>query len=580
LAEQLFDAKGEIVSSGLHPGKGNTQIPLWERGSNVLFKDSSVKPGPRQSLIFNKPSGLLGNGIRSVNNEGSAALVWGNRKNLYRGTSIPIAIAATRASSLINALDNDFLNWAALPTTTVSDEGTIVAPDSTDSLKCEANAITSAIGAHRDLAAGATDFTGKVFSIWLYIDSNAYPNVNAGSGIRLRFSSQTAVTGDWDEFWLPRAVVPAADTWTKVELDLNVEVRDNFSGIFDITAVLSMQLLIEVELGLNFGSGDSVYWDEIEFSGTYTGTDLDRWSIVQFGQSVLASNGVDEVQYLANITTGLFQNLSDAGGDLPNTFRAKILGKLGPYIIAFNTDNDDTEARWCSEDDVLTWTPLASNSARDINIRDMNSSIKAVVEFGNSLLIVGITRAHIFQFLGPPFFFGAQKLIDGIGAVGKNAITEGGILIYGFSPHGIYITDGSTKQFIDQPDIHKFIFEGDNKYDKTRAELTCVWEDANDEEIYFSYPTIDGFGFTVSFNPALQVWSMHDYWRTAASPGELWRAPVLLSSTGDVWLQSDGGAGSSQDVNPLGLSDLTKVITGYGNPGYGENPYGGLDTID
>ena len=575
----LFDAKGELVTSGLHPGVGNTQIPLWEKGTNVVFKDGSVKPGPPQSLIFTKASGLLGNGIRSIDNQGSAALAWGNRQHLYRGTAVPTTNNATRASTLINDMDSDVANWTE-QNATITDDA-LAAPGGTGGcLRIAGLAASTLMGAWRALEAGPTDFTNRVFTFWVRLNAAAFAKgLHPGWGFRIWLYADATATTHYYEYRLPGAQITAGDSWFKIELDVNAETPDSENGVPDLTAIESIKIGIQGDLSL-WGLSDYAYIDELEFAGYYTGTDLDRWSIVQYGQSVLATNGVDEVQYLADITTGLFVDLSEAGGDLPSSFRAQILHKLGPFIIAFNTDNDNTEARWCSEDNVLNWLPIAQNSARDINLRDMNSSIKCVVEFGNSLLVVGSTRAHLFQFIGPPFFFGAQKYIDGIGAVGKNALTEGGRMIYGFSPHGLYITDGTEKQYIDEPSMHSFIFESDNKYDKTRAELVCVWEDAIDDEIYFSYPTIDGSGFTVSFNPKLQVWSMHNYWRTAASPGELWDAPVLMAETGDIWIQSTGGAGSSFDVNPLGLSDKTSMSFGYGDPGHGHTPYGGQLDID
>ena len=136
------------------------------------------------------------------------------------------------------------------------------------------------------------------------------------------------------------------------------------------------------------------------------------------------------------------------------------------------------------------------------------------------------------------------------------------------------------KEFIDAPDMHSFVYENDNKYDVERAALVCTWEDPNDDEVYFSYPTIDGSGFTVSISPKLQVWSMHDYWRTAASQGELWAAPILLSPNGDIWVQSSRGAGSSFASNPLGFSDMLSIPIGYGDAAYGEQPYGGKVELD
>ena len=579
--ERLVNAKGELITSGLHPGTGNSQIPLWATGSNVVFKDGSVKPGPQQSLIFNKSSGLLGIGIRSIDNQGEGALVWGTRQSLYRGVSIPTSVDATRAGTVINDLDTDSGNWVADANTTVSDDARAAPGGTGGSLQFEGKAASTLEYAARDLAAGPTDLTGKTLTIWFQCETEiTYDKLSAGGdAVRIKLSSELEAVGtNWNEYYFSKTLISTWGSWVQIVLDLSTEEADDSNGTLVISAVKSIAL--SIKLVSNATINDRFYWDELSIAGFYTGTNLDRWSIVQFGQSVLASNGIDEVQYLADITTGVFQNLSDAGGDLASSFRAAILQKLGPYIIAFNTDNDNTEARWCTEDNVLVWTPIASNSARDINLRDMNSSIKCVIEFGNSLLVIGDTRAHIFQFVGAPFFFGAQKLIDGIGAVSKNAVCESGRMVFGFSAHGIWVSDGAVKNYIDEPDIHSFIYEGDKRYDKGRAELVCAWEDSNDDEIYFSYPTVDEYGFTVSFAPKSQVWSLHDYWRTAASPGELWKAAVLLSNTGDVFVQSESGTGSTFDVNPLGLSDELIILLGMGEAAMGEGPYGGEVVVD
>ena len=73
---------------------------------------------------------------------------------------------------------------------------------------------------------------------------------------------------------------------------------------------------------------------------------------------------------------------------------------------------------------------------------------------------------------------------------------------------------------------------------------------------------------------------MHDYWRTAASPGELWKASVFLSETGDVFIQDITGSGSTADVNPVGLSDGLELKIGYGDAAMGQQPYGGLGVLD
>jgi hypothetical protein len=574
--EKIFDAKGEIIVSGVHPSVGNSQIPLWQKGSNILFKDGSAKVGPQQSPLYTKPSALVGNGIRSIDNEGVPALVWGDRRDLWKGTDPPTAINVTGAVTSINDMDAEAANWT--PTAcSLSDDGATFAPGSSSSVRADSDGAAKFMLLDQDFAAAPHDFSDLIFSFWVAVDTPTWNNLKAGTAIHLKLGTDSGGASNWGKWYLPKSFIVLPDTWYRVELDTN-RVPDAESGTVDLADISYIEFTVDGESTMSVN--DTAWFDSIGIGGRYTGGDLDRWSIVQFGQSVLATNGVDPVQYLADISTGVFADINSAGGDLSSSFRCKILQKLGPYIIAFNTDNDNTEARWCTEDDVLTWTPVASNSARDINLRDMNSSIKAVTEFGNSLMVIGHNRAHIFQFLGPPFFFGAQKLIDGIGAVSSNAVTEGGRLIFGFGPNGIWLTDGQIKEYIDEPDIHSFIYEGDNKYDALRAALTCTWYDARDDEVYFSYPTVDGFGFTVSFNPSLQVWAMHDYWRTAAGAGELWDAPGLLDSNGNVWIQSETGTGSSFEFSPIGVGDILGITLGWGEGGYGEQGYSGIGEFD
>lgn len=402
----LFNGTPEAISTGIAPGKTNKSAVLWKDGSNFIFADGGLKIAPEQFLLITKGSAEDIIGIVAVDNEGSAAAVWGDKVSLWKTTTPPTAVDVTRAS------------------------------------------------------------------------------------------------------------------------------------------------------------------------GAYTGTIGDLWSIVQFGQTVLATNGIDNVQYLVDITSGLFVDL-DTVSDLPDTFRCDSLNKLGPYIIAFHTDQDNTEARWCTEDDPTTWIPLATNSARDINLRDINSDIVASSEFGDALMVWGRNRAHIFQFLGPPFFFGAKKILDGTGLAGKNAFTTVGRLIYGMSNNTIFVTDGSTYQNIDDPDIHQYVFE--EMLDIAEIKRTTVWYDPNEDEVYFSFMTLDGKGKTVSFNPKLQVWSLHSYFRSAADSGGLFDNPLLGDNVGNVWAQGGLlGSPSSFIDNPLHFTEAFTIINGYSQDQYSFNGYSGI----
>jgi hypothetical protein len=333
--------------------------------------------------------------------------------------------------------------------------------------------------------------------------------------------------------------------------------------------------------GLIWGTGTKLYRgiappnsvDVTRIGGAYTGGPDDQWHIVQFGQTVLATNGKDEVQYLSPAATAVrFQNLS-AVSDLPMTFRCKVLWSKGSYVMAFNTDTDPTEVRWCDEDDPTTWTPTATNSARDLFLRDLLSPIIAATDLAGGIIVLGNTQAHFVQFTGAPFFFSEQHLLVGASAVSKNAVVTFDRDAYGFAPDGLWQSDGASLTQISTPSVHKYIYQ--DLLDAARQDQVVCWADANNVQIYWSFPTKDGIGKTVSYDRKQQLFAFHDYWRTAATQGGPWLFPITGSSSGGVFGQGGGQGAVTGEAKPVTLTLTQRLGLGYGRGSYGGLGYGG-----
>lgn len=324
--------------------------------------------------------------------------------------------------------------------------------------------------------------------------------------------------------------------------------------------------------------------DVTRLSGNYTGTDQDQWSIVQFGHLVLATNGVDPVQYLAADADNFVD--IDTVSDLPSTFRCQLLAKLGAYIIALNTDNDAAEYRWCDEDDPLTWIPAATNSARDIQMRELNSGVIAVVPLARGLAAIGKNAIRFISYIGPPFYFGDTNLIGNIGAVSKYAVVEAGRILYGFGPDGIWASDGTAFNYIDQPAIHKYIYT--DNLDIDRMPMVSSWNDSDNSMLYFSFPTTDGVGRTVGWDYKHSLWTIVDFWRPAATDGGAWQIPITLDAFGNVWGQGVRGQPMIGDPSPVVIYEAAGIVVTYdcglydeffydgwaqyGNMAYGQSP--------
>lgn len=318
-----------------------------------------------------------------------------------------------------------------------------------------------------------------------------------------------------------------------------------------------------------------------EVGSGYTAAFAGRWSMVQFGTIQMATHDGDyQIQYAPTLGAN-FQNIQLEGGDGDAVaLRPKILFKTDAFILAMNTSNSSNEIRWCDEDAPLVWIPTATNKARDIQVRAIDSDIVAAVDFANHIAVWGRTQCHILRFIGAPFFFGTEHLISGIGPVGKDAVITVGRHMYGFGPNGIWITDGVTHMYIDQPSVHDYLYGTDGVFDVGRSEHVCTWYDKDNSMVYFSYPTVDGNGETLGYNVPGKVWSMHSFWRTAATEGEQWNVPVTGDAVGNVWGQGLAGAPVSSVPNPLKIWEEVKASGGgYGWYGYGEFGYGGEDVM-
>ena len=409
MGDKIFEAKGEIIQTGVFPGLPNQQIPLWKDSNNIVYKDASAKVAGAHEPLFDKGSARAGTGILALDNAGAPALVWGDSEALYKGLTKPTTIDVTRVS------------------------------------------------------------------------------------------------------------------------------------------------------------------------GAYTGTDDDLWHFVQFGNTLFATNGVDPVQYMASISdpASKFVDL-DTVSDIATVdadFTCKLLSATGAFILALNTHNLDSEYIWCSEDSQLNWVPSAGNSARDIQIRELNSDIVAVVDMGKLRILYGRDQLRVLGFVGSPFYFSDEHLLDGIGAVGKYSVTAVGRKHYGFGSNGLFVMDGSTFSYIDDPSMHKYIYQ--DNYDKAKQARCVTWADMNEGMVYFSFPTLDGSGLSVAFNDRTGAWATFDWYRTAASTGGLWGHPVMVDASGGIWLQSSSSAAFTTPGNPVALIDFIDYQAGYGIGGYGQGGYGG-----
>jgi hypothetical protein len=87
--------------------------------------------------------------------------------------------------------------------------------------------------------------------------------------------------------------------------------------------------------------------------GSLTGGNTDFWTFTQFGNYVIASNGVDKPQYYLMGTSTNFVDLDTIASGVPN-FR--VSGVVRDFLITGNLTTGSNTINWSGINDITEWT--------------------------------------------------------------------------------------------------------------------------------------------------------------------------------------------------------------------------------
>jgi hypothetical protein len=301
-----------------------------------------------------------------------------------------------------------------------------------------------------------------------------------------------------------------------------------------------------------------------------------RWSFSQWGEWILAANGNDELQILQNDAAppDLFEDIVQPG-PLPLPFtQAEIIRRIKVFAVALNTSIGPDFMHWSDEDDPYVWTPTTANSAGSLLIRHLNSQIMAALDLGPGLGIYGRNQLHLAQYVGPPEIIGEEKILDGIGAWGKDAVCRVEANHYGWGPRGIFSTDGSQFRYFDAPSIRDEI-EKNLNYDQS-SKIVAMPLSQYDTVLFF-YPRGNslwnnaGFGVQISTGT---IWPQ-DYGRQCMVPGAVFDFAITGDSTGNIFMLTEDVAPELGGGGPLTLAGTAELSFGIGQGGIGELGIGG-----
>jgi hypothetical protein len=245
--------------------------------------------------------------------------------------------------------------------------------------------------------------------------------------------------------------------------------------------------------------------------GSLTGGNTDFWTFTQFGNYIIASNGVDAPQYYLMGTSTNFADLSTivTSGTLP-TFR--VSGVVRDFLITGNHTNAQNRIQWSGINDIATWA-LGSKQA---DLQDLPGSGGQIVAITSGEIGYVFRQNQIVRmdYVGGATVFRLSVISPNRGAVYGRTVCQDNRRVFFYADDGFFEINGDQVISIGAEKVNRFF---DVDLNKAFSDRICAAVDPFNQLALWLYPSASNTGNTsgicdkiLIYNYATQKWSTAD----------------------------------------------------------------------
>ena len=262
---------------------------------------------------------------------------------------------------------------------------------------------------------------------------------------------------------------------------------------------------------------------------------LTEGTAVQFAGTALPTGITAATTYYLFNVDGLTANLLDINGnqvnvsttgtavyisllvDVPTLQNYLFVSDTSRFVFAFGCNDygsitqNPMLVRWSDQDNILEWSPDATNQAGSVQLSH-GSNIVTAVQTRQEIVVFTDSTVYSLQYLGAPVVWGSQLLGDNISIMSQNAAVVASGVIYWMGVDKFYMYDGRIQTL--NCDLRKFVFS-----DINLSQVQQIFAGTNEgfNEVWWFYcsensTTIDKY---VVYNYLEQVWYYGTMARTA-----------------------------------------------------------------
>ena len=270
--------------------------------------------------------------------------------------------------------------------------------------------------------------------------------------------------------------------------------------------------------------------------------------VTSLGNYVPASNSF-EVNISAALTgivaTSTTLNFSYAGQAVPNTSNFVIASDTSHFAISlganpydptdFNTTFDPMLVRWSDQGDPAEWTPRPDNQSGEQHLSN-GSYLVAAQNTRQEILLWSDAALFSMQYLGPPYVYGFNLLMDNISIASPNSMVTVNSVTFWMGVDKFYMYSGRVETL--PCTLRNFVFTNINR---TRMNQIVCGTNEGYNEVWWFYPSANSTvnDSYIIYNHLERIWYYGSMNRTAWIDSPLRTSPQGAFSVQNSYLSAD-----------------------------------------
>jgi len=245
-------------------------------------------------------------------------------------------------------------------------------------------------------------------------------------------------------------------------------------------------------------------WDDISAT-TYSGTF--GWKFTQFGNSLIAANESNTMQYIDVMSGTTF---ADLAADAP---KAKFVTVVRDFVVSGYQSANKNRVQWSGINNEKTWATSATTQADFQDVPD-GGFVQGVTggEFGLVLLERSIVR---MSYVGTPLIFQFDNIARNRGCFEPNSVIQWQGITYFLGDDGFYACDGQNLKNIGAEKVNRYFFNSLKESDLGNMSAAI---DPINNLVVWGYPTVDLDYRVLVYHVPTGKWSYADSTATRVAP--------------------------------------------------------------